>query len=403
VPLVSYPGIGAELQLLNLSVGPVPGAGLGTPLMTTTFGRQFNNLSVPGATVGAVITLTGAEPPQQGEPTAVTFSRFILRGIGTQVQQAVALDPTFVAIWIGGNDYLGAALSGTPALLTPTADFRVRYEAMLDQLIAGVDPDTGIIVGNLPAVVPPILTLVPPFIINPATGLPVPGPDGNPIYYIADLGGGNFGQLPPGSLVLLDARAQIATGFGIPGALAPIPPFNQMPNVGQPLADRYVLTPTEMQTIISRVAEYNSAIQQAATARQIPVADIAGLFNEIVAGKTIGPISLNASFISGGFFSYDGFHLTDLGYLLFANEYIRTINASWDTEIPLAGITQLYANNGAFFPEVSANSVVFAEGVAEQIRMSWASRPVRNFRATAHDVAPAAPVVNRDVELSSDH
>jgi hypothetical protein len=386
-PLVSYPGIGPELVLQSLTVGPVSQAGQGTPLMTT-FGRPYNNLSVPGATVGAALAITGAEAPSAGEPTAVTFGRFILRGLGTEVQQAVAQHPTFIALWLGGNDYLGSALAGTDDALTPTDVFTQRYNAVLDQLIAGA-PDAGMVVGNLPAVIPPIFTLVPPFVINPATNQPVLGPNGQLIYYIAELGDGTVGQLPPGSLVLLDARAQIATGFGLP----PVPPFNALPNAGRPIPDRFVLTPTEIGNIVARVGEYNNAINQAASARNIPVADIAGLFNSVTVGPSgtgglqLGPVKITNAFVTGGFFSLDGFHLTDVGYLLFADQYIRAINAGYSTEIPLAGITDFFQNNGAFFPETSANAseINVLDSVGDDIRAMWgAVPPARRFHAVHH-------------------
>jgi lysophospholipase L1-like esterase len=391
-PRITYPGIPAELVLGGLTVGPVSQPGQGTPIMTT-FGRPYNNLSIPGATVGAVLQLTGAEPPSQGEPTAVTFSRFILRGQGTQVQQALAQQPTFIAIWIGGNDYLGAALSGTPAALTSAADFKTRYEALLNTLTAGA-PNAGMVVGNLPNVVPPYFTLVPPFLVNPATGQPVLDPQGNRVYYVADLGGGNFGQIPATSYLTLDARGQLAQGYGIPAAFKAIPPFNALPHVGEPLADRYVVTPTEMTAIMARVAEYNTIIAQAAAAKNIPVADVAGLFNRVNSGLHLGPITVTGAFVSGGFFSLDGFHLTDLGYLLMGDEYIKAINNAYGTEIPLAGVTQLFADNGAFFFSdeatfgIDPNSVVFGDGVAEQLRQSWATQvnttSGRRFRAVGH-------------------
>lgn len=387
-PLVSYPGIGPELVLQSLTVGPVNGTGLGTPLMTT-FARPYNNLAIPGGTVGALLAITGAEPQTPNDTTPVVFGRFILRGLGTAVQQAVAQQPTFVGLWAGGNDYLGAALAGTPTRLTPTTDFKQRYEAILDAVIAGA-PGAGMVVGTLPNQTPPYFTLIPPFIVNPTTRLPLLGADGQPIYYIADLGGGVFGQLPVGSYVTLDARSQLATGFGIPAALANIPPFNQLPNVGKPLPDQYSLTPTESAAIVARVAEYNTLITQAAAARNIPVADIKGLFDSVYAtgGLVVGPVTITPAFVSGGFFSLDGFHLTDLGYILFANEYIKAINAEYDTEIPLAGITQLFSNNGAFFPDASpdasTSNVTFADGVAEQIRAMWATRPPARRRAASH-------------------
>ena len=140
-PLVSFPGFSNELLLQSIVPGPVitPAPGQAQPLMLT-FGRPFNNLAMPGATVGALLTVTGAEPPTQGEPTVVSMARFILRGQGTAVQQAVAQHPTFVAVWIGGNDYLNVAFSGTTATMTSAADFKTRYEAVLDSLIAGVIP-----------------------------------------------------------------------------------------------------------------------------------------------------------------------------------------------------------------------------------------------------------------------
>src|SRR5207247_2382746 len=141
-----------------------------------------------------------------------------------------------------------------------------------------------------------------------------------------------IGQLPPGSLVLLTASSKIASGFGIPSSLAMIPPFNQLPNIGKPLADTDVLTPTEQAAIVARVNDFNTVINQAAAQRDIPVADIKGLFDRVTAGMFVGPIAINSAFITGGFFSLDGFHLTDIGYTLFGDEYIKHINArSWSS------------------------------------------------------------------------
>jgi len=344
-PLVSDPGIGPELQLFDISKFPptiAPKSTLNGQPINLNLARPFNNLSIPGANVNDVITLTGKE---QVTNTATTFGQFILRGLGTSVDQVIASQPTFVAIWIGGNDALGAVLSGTPGALTSTANFTRDYNAMLDKLIAGA-PNAGIVVGSLPThvAVAPIANTVPPFLVNPATQLPVLGPDGKPIFFVADLGGGTFGQLPAGSMVLLTAAGHLGTGFGIPAALAPL--FPTLPNVGKPLPDSDVLTPTEIAAIEARLAEFNTAIAAAASSRNIPVADITGLFNRIQNGiPTAAGITLTKAFLQGGIFSFDGFHMTDIGYTLFANEYIKTINGAYGTHIPLATITPFFANN----------------------------------------------------------
>jgi hypothetical protein len=386
--LVSYPGLQPELMLLNLqgSIGLAPGQGAA---LMSTWAAPYNNLAVPGANVGDTLTATGA--PSAGNPVAT----LILRGLGTQAQQALAQQPTFIGVWIGGNDFLGSVTAGTTTRLTSAADFKTNYEKLLDTLIAGA-PNAGMVVGNLPTnfAASPFLTTVPRVLVNPANRQPVLGPDGQPIPLIADLGGGNFGQLPAGSLVLLPASSKIATGFGIPAALAAIPQFAALPNIGKPLLDSDVLTPTEIQTIAARLAEYNTTISAAASARNIPVADITGLFNRVATGFQVGPIAVNGAFVSGGFFSLDAIHPTDLGYLLFANEYIKAINAGYETHIPVASITEIFANNGALFPEVSGQAVTsidslsLTDAAAEAIRTFWSpkttSAPIRRGRAASH-------------------
>lgn len=344
-PLVSFPGISQELELVDVlhfppTITPAPG-NLGQPI-NLNLPRPYNNLGVPGANVSDVTTLTGKDSPTS---TAKIFAQFVLRGLGTEVQQAIALNPTFIAIWIGGNDALGAVETGNPALLTPLDTFTTAYNAMLDQLTAGA-PNAGMVVGTIPDNVAalPFLTAVPTVIINPATGQAVLI-GGQPVPLIADLGGGNIGPLPPGSAVLLPAATKLASGYGIPPALAAVSPFNQLPNAGKPLADGDVLTPAELATIQQRVDAYNTVIQQAASSRNIPVADIKGLFDRLAKGMFVGPISVNALYITGGAFSLDGIHMTDVGYTLFADQYIETINSAYGTHIPLAPLTTFLQNN----------------------------------------------------------
>src|SRR5712691_10756936 len=270
-PLVSFPGIGNELQLVDIiSFPPVilPAAGTGQPI-NLNLPVPYNNLSIPGATVSDVTTLKGNE--QNPTTTAAQYARFILRGLGTEVEQAVAQHPTFIVLWIGGNDVLGSVLAGTPKALTPTDVFRAAYNKMLDQLVAGA-PDAGIVVGNLPTnPVLPFMTTVLPVLINPATRLPVLF-NGQQIPLIAELGDGTVGPLPAGSFVLLPYSGQIATGFGLPAALKADPRFANLPNVGKPLLDTWVLTPAETAQIVARAAEFDQVIDAAAAARNIPVA-----------------------------------------------------------------------------------------------------------------------------------
>lgn len=335
--LVSEPGITAELELKSIFPSVVIGpkaAQNGTPL-NTALQRPYNNLAVPGFRAGHLLAVTGSE---QGSGAA----QFILRGIGTAVQQADLLDPTFIMLWIGGNDVLGAILAGSPAALTPIADFTAAYNGVLETLTTA-SPNAGMVVGTIPEPSRiPFATTVPPVIVNPATGQPVLGPDGNPIFLFAETAG-TPAQLTPGSLVTLSAISFLQTGYGIPPPLAPM--FPQLPNAGQPLPDAVVLTPAELAVIRARADEVNDVIRTAASSRNIPVAELDPLFDRILEGIHWAGVELDASFVTGGIFSLDGFHLTDIGYTLFANEFIRTINEAYETSIPLASITPFFQNN----------------------------------------------------------
>jgi len=340
IPTVSQPGISPELQLV--SINPLlilPKAATPGFPNNVELQRPYNNLSIPGARAHDLLELTGFGEP---DTTAKLFAQFILRGLGTSVEQTIALQPTFISLWIGGNDVLGAVLAGTPAALTPIEEFRADYDKIVDTLTTGV-PNAGMVLGSVADVTSvPFATTIPPVIINPATGQPLIVA-GAPVFYIADLGNGQVGPLPPGSLVTLAASSFLATGYGIPAELAPVLP--PLPDIGKPLPDSVVLTPQEIATINQRVQQVNAAINETGSKYDIPVVNFASFFEEIKLGLNLGGIRLDNAFLTGGVFSYDGFHPTDLGYALIANAFIRTINDAYGTSIPFASLTNFFSNN----------------------------------------------------------
>lgn len=388
-PLVSEPGIAPELILQSLRpVRIVPKSTTNGSPINLSLPRPYNNLSIPGARVGDLLTLTGAQPATS---TASRFAQFILRGLGTAVDQTNAMHATFITVWIGGNDVLGAVLAGTPAALTPLDTFTRDFNLLLDQLTAA-NPSAGMVVAGVADVSAlPYATTIPPVLINPQTNQPVLGPNGAPIPFLADLGGGQFGLLPAGSLVLLPASALISTGYGLPEALRPL--FPTLPDVGKPLPDAAVLTPAELAVINERVAAVNAAIASAAASRDIPVVDMQSLLTRHKAGVSYGGVRLSTAFLTGGLFSYDGFHPTDLGYALIANEFIRVINDEYDTRIPLVSITEFFQNNApidasgalpetvAFeFPEESLRNLLSVAGTGTPM----VTTPVTRRRGATH-------------------
>jgi lysophospholipase L1-like esterase len=357
-PLISEPGIPPEVVLQTLVPAPVLAPKSATPGAPRNLGlnRPYNNLAVPGATSVDALTRT---------TDGGGFHDLILRGRGTQVAQAVALRPTFVTLWIGNNDVLGAAVRGTAVdgvTLTPAAVFRQVY----GQIVAALrGAGANVVAANLPDVTTiPFVTTIRPYVTNPTTGAPVTSPTGGRIPLL-----GPRGPLTEDTFVTLAASSLLARGDGIPTAVG---------GRGTPLPDEVLLDPAEVAIIRTRVADNNQAIREICQAANVPVLDINGLLREIATtGRDVGGVTLTSAFLSGGVFSYDGVHPNDIGYAVVANEWIRVINA-----------------NGGNLPEIDLGPVL---GVAHRVERSGLARPAQaEFTADAYrDLLAAFPTLDR--------
>ena len=315
-PLVSPPGLPGILQLQRLipSVVIAPTPGTGQPI-NLNLPRPYNNMAVPGATLHALLTKTAST--SANDPTDL-----ILRRLGfTQLQQGLSLKPTFVTLWIGNNDVLGAATSGIviPGVtLTPVDQFQADYTAVVTAIAS-----TGakMAIANIPDVTSiPFVTTVPRIVVNPATNQPVLI-NGQPVPLI-----GPNGPLQAGDFVLLTATAELAQGRGIPAALG---------GSGLPLSDSSVLSKAEVATINDYVIAYNQIIAKAASDKGAALVDANALLKDLAAnGIAVGGIEYTSKFLTGGVFSYDGVHPTAFGYAYIANQFIDAINRQFGGSIP---------------------------------------------------------------------
>lgn len=334
-PYVSDPGIPAVLELKSLSplvIGPKAGSGQPQNL---NLNRPYNNLAVPGADVHDVV----ATVTDNGG-----LHDLILRGIGTQLQQAIALNPTFATVWAGNNDVLGAALSGRViegVTITPVAQFEADFKTIVNAFASrGVE----MAIANIPDVTGiPFVTTIPFVVVNPATNQPVIV-NGNVVPLI-----GPNGPLTPNDRVLLTARAELSQGKGIPQALG---------GSGQPLSDAAVLSAAEIATINARVAAFNGIIRSEADRVGAAFVDINAVFRELAAeGINVGGITFTENFLTGGIFSYDGVHPNAFGYAYVANLFIEAINDEFDGEIPLVNLFPFM-----FGPSSSTAAVAMPDG-----------------------------------------
>ncbi|MCC1485295.1 SGNH/GDSL hydrolase family protein [Winogradskyella immobilis] len=124
---------------------------------------------------------------------------------------------------------------------------------------------------------------------------------------------GTVNQTVAGSLVQQGLPPELAGQFAVEG-------------ITSPLADRFVLLPSEQQAISDATTTFNSMIESAATAAGFAFVDA----NSILSGDlTSGNFTLSTELVTGGAFSLDGVHPTARGYALIANEFMRSIDATY--------------------------------------------------------------------------
>jgi lysophospholipase L1-like esterase len=312
-PLVTTPGIPALLELRSLAplvIAPV--AGRGNPA-NLTLQRPYNNLAVPGADVHDVVaTVTDGGG----------LHDLILRGFGTQLQQALSRQPTFATIWVGNNDVLSAATSGRViegVTLTSVASFDADFRTIVSALSGA---GARLAIANIPNVTSiPFVTTIAPVVVNPATSQPVLV-NGNPVPLI-----GPNGLLRPGvDRVLLTAAAELSQGRGIP---------TQLGGSGQPLSDAVVLSGEEIATIQARIQDFNNIIRSVAQQAGAAFVDMNAVLTTLsTRGISVGGVTFSTAFLTGGIFSYDGVHPTQFGYAFIANEFIEAINERFNGDIP---------------------------------------------------------------------
>jgi hypothetical protein len=343
-PIINDPGLGNCMVLKSL--GPTTWgyeAGNGTPA-NLALPRPYNNLSIPGCKIGDMLrATTGAD-----EGGCSALIDYVLRNsslhLGSEVDQAIALNPTFVILGNFGNDYLGAVLTGTVidgVTVTPLASFTADINTALAKLKA--KQPNGVVTGVGDPTNIPFTTTLPPYVFNPATLQLILDPTGKPIPLLGPKGcptGVPACPIPNTTLVTLNAALPLSSGYGIPCLVAPYPNCNKplpasIDAQGNP---GVLLYAADVALLRQRGTDYNTATKAAAAANGYKYYDpnllLVSLCKDGPAkgckvGLDYGGATISAAYLSGGAFSYDGFHLTQIGYALLADDMIKFINANF--------------------------------------------------------------------------
>jgi hypothetical protein len=285
-----------------------------------------SNTAVPGAEV--LSTYENIDTAAHSN----SLTQFFLGGM-TQVQAMARAQPTFVSLWIGNNDVLGAATAanaGDSTQITPVATFQTQYNTVLDAVEAA-EPQGAILVG-----------------VAKVTAIP---------YFSA---GATYwaiknGLAPPDTfptLFTVSANcAPIATG--IPGArgdsvLVPFPYGAALLGAAQAGAPRNldcadtvaaVVVPSELVKLVTAVTAYNAHVSAQATARGWAYLDPNPTLDSLRGVPTavrpfpalLAPCSANPF---GTAFSCDAVHPSASTHRLIAIKLRAAINAAYSTAIP---------------------------------------------------------------------
>jgi len=342
MPLISPPGLGPVLVLQSLSpltIGPTdvpPPADPFEYFYNVTLEAPYQNLGIPGFNTYDVLFTTGNIFNLIGGNQDNVMPDLILRtpqvedpGTGnlidyTALVSAISQQPTFVSVWIGNNDFLGAVVAATPidgVTMTPVAAFEQYYTQVVGALATSL-PNSQIVLVDLYSD-PRWL----PFVSSIPGSVDVPGVGTVQLM-------GEDGPIEATDRLTLVAAELIAQGYGLPLPGSPPLPENLNLATGNP---GVILRADEIQIIMDQAAAYNQIIAGVAAAfPNVHLMSINPTLEALATGtyRTFGGIELTTQLLVGGIFSYDGVHPQNVGYSVVAYELIEFLNSNLGAGLP---------------------------------------------------------------------
>jgi hypothetical protein len=165
---------------------------------------------------------------------------------------------------------------------------------------------------------------------------------------VAGLIGNTYGQSRPATendLIVLTASSEISQvdsenaafliSQGISETLA-----GQLSAVGVtlPMADKWVVTVTELEEIISATDTMNASVQAQAESFGIAYVDLQSILAQAsTTGITFDDFALDTSLVTGGLVGLDGVHLTARGYAYMANSFLLAIDNHYGSNFVASG------------------------------------------------------------------
>ena len=360
-------------------VGPAQVSGTPTTNPTTVLTGGFNNLGVPGAKSFHLIT------PGYGNLNPY-FGRFASSPTTSVLADAVSQSPTFFSLWIGNNDVLSYATSGGTGAnqtgnfnpytygsndITDPNVFALTYNTLLDGTNGLTKNGAKGVVANIPYVASiPFFTTVKYNAATLTSGQATALNSGYAAYNGGLQAAKNAGLITEqerldrtitfaagaNSLVIVDEYLTNLSGLALPNyrqttsadyillssggvsAQTYLPAGN---GTQFPLADKWVLSKSEVAEIKTATDAYNETILALATSYDLAFVDANAVLAHVADPFLPDPdgrytkllnnsgYTVNATYVTGGAFSLDGVHPSPRGYALIANVFFDAINTRY--------------------------------------------------------------------------
>lgn len=336
----------------------------------------YNNMGIPGAKSTHLLAPGYGSLAGLANGTANPyFVRFSSSSTASILSDAIAQNPTFFTLWIGGNDVLGYATTGgdgtdpiTPPSGAPGVGFDGTYNAIVNTLTSQGAKGA---VANIPYV-----NTIPYFTTVPYNPIPLDAPTisllmnttngygkyNNGIQQVLNLGLISAAEAAKrtiafhvgkdNSVVIEDSYLTSLTAYGIPSIrqatledLVVLPAKNfigttiggnplYVNGVSVPLADKWVLSKDEVSELTVATDAYNVTIKSIASAKGLAFVDANGIISKMNSGGIVANgFTMTSSYVTGNTFSLDGVHPSPRGYALIANKFVEAINATYGSNL----------------------------------------------------------------------
>lgn len=237
----------------------------------------------------------------------------------TYIDAAKSMKPSFFSVEMGFADVRNyARLGGTcnVGCMPSTRDFESLYKRILDSL--KTTDNEGVIF-----TIPDITEM--PYLTFGKNYFGQNNDCSSSFFYIEDHNGNISVAKNDEVFLLTELENIIKAGQGL--------------DDDNPIRDFYCLDATEMKQLKIYIATYNNIIRQLAQNYDLALVDMNQIFHEInTSGYLQDGISLNNTYITGGFYSIDGYSLSPRGNAYITNRIIETLNTKYQANIPFLNL-----------------------------------------------------------------